>query len=325
MAGMLIFVTHPDPAEALQWVCSLQAALPDARVLLDDAGRGEPAPQADELTCAVGWKPPADFFERHPGLAAFFCAGAGVDHLLRHPGLHAELPLVRLEDAGMGPLMADYCLRAVLHIAGQGHRFAQQQTQAQWIPHAPLARVSLPVGIVGLGVLGRQVATRLREAGFPVCGYVRSARAQARTHGGANEFEVFHGEAGWKPFLARSRILILLAPLTAETENMIDAQALSHLPPGAWLINVARGGLVVDTDLILALDQGALEGAILDVFRVEPLPAAHPFWHHPRVTVTPHVSAPTQIECSTRQVAANIRRLARGEPLTGVVDRARGY
>jgi glyoxylate/hydroxypyruvate reductase A len=325
MVGMLILVTHPDPAEALQWVCSLQAALPHARVLLDDASRTGPAPQADALSCAVGWKPPADFFDRHPGLAAFFCAGAGVDHLLRHPGLPSKLPLVRLEDAGMGPLMADYCLRAALHIAGQGHRFAQQQTQAQWIQHAPLARESLPVGIVGLGVLGRQVAARLREAGFPVCGYVRSARPQAQTRHAADEIDVLQGEAGWEAFLRRSRILILLAPLTAETENLIDAQALSRLPPGGWLINVARGGLVVDADLILALEQGALEGAILDVFRQEPLPADHPFWHHPRITVTPHVSAPTQIECSTRQVAANIIRLARGEPLTGVVDRARGY
>jgi glyoxylate/hydroxypyruvate reductase A len=324
MAGMLILVTHPDPTEAQDWVHSLQAALPDARVRLDDPDRPDPGSDDGALRCAVGWKPPVDFFDRHPGLNAFFCAGAGVDHLLRHPRLPAALPLVRLEDAGMGPLMADYCLHALLHIAGRGPRFARQQSQAQWLPHAPLPRDALPVGIVGLGVLGRQVAVRLRDAGFPVCGFVRTARPPT-TLGTADEIEVLHGEAGWTQFLERSRVLILMAPLTAQTENLMDARALARLPQGAWLINVARGGLVVDADLIDALDTGRIEGAILDVFRQEPLPADHPFWHHPQIIVTPHVSGPTQIACSTRQVATNILRLARGEPLSGVVDRARGY
>ncbi len=220
--------------------------------------------------------------------------------------------------------MADYCLHAVLHIAGRWPAYGQQQARQQWFPHAPLSRDALTVGILGLGVLGRQVAQRLHQSGFTVCGYTRTAPAQERQQA-LDGIEVLHGESGWRRFLERSRVLILLAPLTSETENLIDARALSHLPPGAWLVNVARGALVVDADLIAALDCGSLEGAVLDVFRQEPLPADHPFWHHPRIVMTPHVSAPTQIDCSVRQVAANIRRLVCGEPLKGLVDRQRGY
>jgi len=136
---------------------------------------------------------------------------------------------------------------------------------------------------------------------------------------------VLHGADQWLRFLGLTQVLILLAPRTPETENLMDARALAALPRGAWLINVARGALVVDADLVSALDSGHLSGAILDVFREEPMPVDHAFWHHPRVQITPHVSAPTQVEVSAAQVAANIGRLMRGEPLRGLVDRQRGY
>lgn len=311
---MKIVVTHPDPQEARHWQQALERHWPSSTIDID-APASTVRPDA---RIAVGWKPPTDFFDRHPALETFFCAGAGVDHLLQHPGLSASITVVRLEDAGMGALMADYCLQALLQISGRLPEYRAQQAQARWSPLEPLAREALPVGIVGLGVLGLQVARRLQQAGFTVRGYTRSPRS-------IEGIEVLHGADQWPRFLGLSQVLILLAPRTPETENLIDARALGALPRGAWLINVARGALVVDVDLVDALDSGHLSGAVLDVFREEPLPASHPFWHHPRVQVTPHVSAPTQIDVSAEQVAANIDRLMRGEPLRGVVNRHRGY
>jgi len=326
---MKIVVTHPDPQEARHWQQALQRRLPSSLIEVDapaQADRHEsvtPACPTDAPACegariAVGWKPPADFFARYPALEVFFCAGAGVDHLLQHPALSASIQVIRLEDAGMGSLMADYCLQALLQISARLPDYRIQQQRARWAPLEPLTRAAMPVGIIGLGVLGLQVARQLQQAGFTVRGYTRSPRS-------IDGIEVLHGADQWLRFLGQSQALILIAPRTPETEDLINARALAALPRGAWLINVARGALVVDDDLLDALDSGQLKGAILDVFREEPLPASHPFWHHPRIQVTPHVSAPTQVEVSAEQVAANIHRLMRGEVLRGVVDRQRGY
>jgi glyoxylate/hydroxypyruvate reductase A len=323
IGAMRIVVAHSEPGAGHAWRRELAARLPGAVVHVDpatpdgrDAGAAPPAGFVAEW--AVGWAPPADFFARQPALRGFFSAGAGVDGLVRHPGLPPALPVIRLEDAGMAALMADYCLHELLRIAGRFDAYATQQAAARWVEHAPIPRGDLPVGVLGVGVLGAQVARRLAAAGFPVRGYARGPRA-------IDGVEVLHGAAGWPAFLAATRVLILLAPRTPETEDLIDADALARLRPDGWLINIARGALVVDADLIAALDAGRLAGATLDVFREEPLPASHPFWHHPRIRVTPHVSGPTLVAVSAAQVAAKLVALARGEAVGGVVDRARGY
>jgi glyoxylate/hydroxypyruvate reductase A len=325
---MHIVIAHSDAGAGHAWRHELAARLPGARLALDPAtpdGRDTAAEPAGAGTAngfaaeyAVGWAPPADFFERHPGLRAFFAAGAGVDRLMRHPGLPAGLPVVRLEDAGMGPLMAEYCLHELLRIAGRHDAYAALQAQRRWEELPAIARQDLPVGVFGVGVLGAQVARHLGAAGFTVRGFARSPR---RVEG----VEVMHGPDGWRAFLAATRVLILLAPLTAETENAIDAAALDALRPGGWLVNIARGALVVDADLIAALDTGRLAGATLDVFREEPLPPAHPFWTHPRIRVTPHVSGPTLVSVSAAQVVEGLAAMRRGEPPRGLVDRRRGY
>jgi glyoxylate/hydroxypyruvate reductase A len=214
--------------------------------------------------------------------------------------------------------MADYCLHALLDIAGRHDAYRHAQTRTSWAPLEPIPRAELPVGILGLGVLGTRVARGLVQAGFTVHGQARSPRA-------VDGVIVHAGAAGWPAFLAATRVLVLLAPLTPSTANLVGADALARLRPGAWLVNVARGGLVVDADLLAALDAGRLDGAVLDVFRDEPLPPSHPFWRHPKVRLTPHVSAPTQVGDSADQVAAGLRALARGEPAAGRVDRERGY
>ena len=323
IGAMRIVVAHSEPGAGLAWQHGLAARLPGAIVLVDPAtpdGRdgARAAPPGFLADWAVGWAPPPDFFERQHALRGFFSSGAGVDNLLRHPGLPATLPVIRLEDAGMAALMVDYCLHELLRIAGRFDAYAAQQARAGWIEHAPIPRAEMPVGVLGVGVLGAHVSRELARAGFPVRGFARGPRT-------VQGVEVLHGPGGWHAFLAATRVLILLAPRTPETEDLIDADALTRLRPGGWLINIARGALVVDADLVAALDAGRLDGATLDVFREEPLPASHPFWHHPRIRVTPHVSGPTQVAVSAAQVAAKLAAIGRGEAVGGLVDRARGY
>ena len=314
---MRVVVVHPDAGARARWAGALGERLPGAQVF-EWGAPGSEAPEPVRADYAVGWRPPADFFSRVRLARAFFSAGAGVDHLLDHPGLPASLALFRLEDAGMGAQMAQYCCLEVLRRFRRQQDYEQQQRDRVWRELEPPAIERFQVGLFGLGVLGARVARALREFGFPVLGYSRTPRS-------VEGVECFSGPGSLPRFLARCSALILLAPLTPDTDSLFDHRHLRMLPRGAWLINVARGALVVDADLIAAIDDGHLGGATLDVFRTEPLPAEHPFWQHPRIRVTPHVSAITLVEESAAQIARNIAALERGEAVGGVVDRSRGY
>ena len=171
---------------------------------------------------------------------------------------------------------------------------------------------------MGLGVIGATVARRIAAQGFPVAGWSRSGKT-------VRGVEVFSGTAGLDPFLARTRVLVNVLPLTPHTRGILDARSFSKMPPGSYVVNIGRGAHVIDADLIAALDSGQLAGAMLDVFEQEPLPMAHPFWRHPKIIVTPHVAAPTLASESEAQVVGNIGRLERGEPPLGLVDRRKGY
>ncbi|RPH59267.1 MAG: glyoxylate/hydroxypyruvate reductase A [Burkholderiales bacterium] len=307
-----IVVAHPEPESSGHWVAALRTRLPDAEVF---AWRPGAAAVADY---AVGWQPPGDFFARQPQLRAFFSAAAGVDHLLRHPGLPATLPLIRLEDAGMAAQMAEYCLNEIVGLHRRRDEYAAQQRAASWreLPVEP--REAWPIGVFGLGVLGTPVAQAIAAYGFPVRGYSQRGRAIDRV-------ACFDASHGLREFLSGCRVLILMAPLTPATADLFDPERLGWLPAGAWLINVARGGLLVESALLDAIDRGRLAGATLDVFRDEPLPPAHPFWHHPKIRITPHVAAVTRIEESADQVVAKLRAIERGATVGGIVDRRRGY
>jgi len=308
---MRVVVVHPQADTCARWSAALGERLPDAQV------RPWPVDWPD-TDFAVAWNPPDAFFEGIRVKEALFCAGAGVDRLLRHPGLPAALPVVRVEDAGMGLQMAEYCCQEVLRVFRRQADYELQQRERVWRELEPLPRERFEIGIVGMGVLGGQVARALRVFGFPLLGYSRTPRS-------VEGVECLSGAEALPRFLGRCRVLILLAPLTPETDSLFDARRLAMLPRGAWLVNVARGALVVDGDLVEAIDRGRLAGATLDVFRTEPLPAEHPFWGHPRIRITPHVSAVTLIDETADQIAGKIRRLRRGEAVSGVVDRTRGY
>ena len=292
------------------WVAGLRAALPGAHVAVWQPGD----PQAD---FAVVWAPPQQFLDEQPGLRALFNIGAGVDALLRlrlPPGAQ----VVRLDDAGMSVQMAEYVCHAVIRHFRELDAYEADMRGGRWGYRKPRLRSECTVGVMGLGVLGERVARALAHFEFPVLGWSRSPK---RVPG----VRAFEGAGQFEDFLAASRVLVNLLPLTPETENLLDRATLSRLPAGAYLINVARGAHVVEEDLLELVDSGHLAGATLDVFRTEPLPAGHPFWNHPRIVATPHTSARTLRDESIAQIAGKIAALQRGEPLAGVVDRERGY
>ena len=299
--------------KAQPWLDGLHAAFPGADVEEWSAG----APAADY---AVVWTPPQQFIDEQTQLKGIFNIGAGVDALMKLR-LPPRVPVVKLDDAGMSVQMAEYVCHAVIRHFREFDGYEADAAEGKWSYRKPHLRRDFPVGVMGLGVLGERVARALAQFEFPVVGWSRSAKSIPGVH-------CFSGEAGFNDFLAASRILVCLLPLTPDTDNIMRRDTLARLKPGGYVINVARGSHLVDEDLIALIDSGQLAGATLDVFRTEPLPAAHPFWKHPKITVTPHTSARTLREESIAQIAGKIRALESGAPiasLAGVVDPNKGY
>jgi glyoxylate/hydroxypyruvate reductase A len=295
----------PEP-----WVQAVQQAFPGAQVSAWAPG----APQADH---AIVWAPPQQFIDEQPGLQTLFNIGAGVDALLQLR-LPPSLKVVRLDDAGMSVQMAEYVCHAVIRHFREFDGYDTDTQAGKWSYRKPRSRADFAVGVMGLGVLGERVAKALQVFEFPVNGYSRSAKDLPG-------IRCFSGAQGLPEFLAASRVLVNLMPLTPETENILNLSSLSQLQAGGYLINVARGKHLVEEDLIALIDSGHLAGATLDVFRTEPLPAGHPFWQHPKITVTPHTSARTLREESIAQIVGKIQALQRGDAINGVVDPQRGY
>ena len=299
--------------KAQPWLDGLRAAFPAAVVESWSAG----AAPADY---AVVWAPPQQFFDEQTALRGVFNIGAGVDALMKLR-IPEHMPVVRLDDAGMSVQMAEYVCHAVIRHFRAFDAYEEDVAQGKWSYRKPNLRADFPVGVMGLGVLGARVSRALAQFDFPVVGWSRSEKAIAGV-------KSFSGMAGLDAFLCATRILICLLPLTPETENILNRQTLSRLLPGAYVVNVARGAHLVDQDLIELMDTGHLAGATLDVFRTEPLPAAHPFWHHPKIVLTPHTSARTLRDESIAQIAGKIQALEQGAviaSLAGKVDPKKGY
>jgi glyoxylate/hydroxypyruvate reductase A len=295
----------PEP-----WVQAVQQAFPAAEVYAWTPG----APQADH---AIVWAPPQQFIAEQSGLQALFNIGAGVDALLQLK-LPPSLKVVRLDDAGMSVQMAEFVCHAVIRHFRELDAYEADVKTGRWSYRKPQSRADFAVGVMGLGVLGERVAKALQVFEFPVNGFSRSPKDLPG-------IRCFHGPQGLPEFLAATRVLVNLMPLTPETENILNQSTLSQLQQGGYVINVARGKHLVDEDLLALIDSGHLAGAALDVFRTEPLPADHVFWQHPKITVTPHTSARTLREESIAQIVGKMQALQRGEPINGVVEHQRGY
>jgi len=292
------------------WLIDLRAALPSATISLWKAGDAA----ADY---AIVWQPPQAFFDEQPQLKAAFNIGAGVDALLRL-AITPTTQLIRLDDAGMGAQMAEYVCHAVIRHYRSFAGYDADQQAGIWSQREVLPRSSMPVGIMGLGVLGQRVAQAVAQFDFPVNGWSRTAKEIPGVR-------CFHGADGFREFLAASRVLVSVLPATPETCDLINRDTLSRLQRGGYLINVARGSQLVEEDLLALLAEGHMAGAALDVFRTEPLPPGHPFWNHPQITITPHSAALTIRAESIAQIAAKIAALQSGQPVAGLVDRQRGY
>ncbi len=296
--------------KAEPWLQGLGQALPGATIEVWQPG----AAPADY---AVVWAPPQQFLDEQPGLKALFNIGAGVDALLKLR-LPAGAQVVRLDDAGMSVQMAEYVSHAVIRHFREFDAYEADMREGRWSFRKPRSRADFPVGVMGLGVLGARVAQALSVFEFPVHGWSRTPKVLegVRTH---------HGDVGLQTFLSSCRVLVNLLPLTPDTRDILNRETLGRLLPGGYLVNVARGAHLVDEDLLALLDSGHLAGATLDVFRTEPLPPEHPFWRHPKLTLTPHTSARTLRDESIAQIAGKIRALEAGQPIAGLVDRFRGY
>lgn len=258
----------------------------------------------DDIDVAVCWSPPAGLLARMPKLRLIQSVGAGTDHITRDPTLPG-VPICRIVDAEMAAGMNAYVAWAVVH--GQRHMagYLESQRHAAWQE----ARVVPPgrhrVGIAGLGVLGQSAARALAAIGYAVRGWSRSPKS-----GLPDGVQAFHGDAGRAAFLAGCDTLVCLLPLNEDTRGILDAGLFAQLPRGAHLVNAGRGAHLVQADLLAALDGGQIASAVLDAFVEEPLPAAHPFWRHPRITVTPHIATRTGPETIARLTQDNLARLS---------------
>jgi glyoxylate/hydroxypyruvate reductase A len=296
----ILFLGRDDPEG---WIAEFGRAAPDLDVRLWD-NRGDPA----EIDVVLAWRHPKGASKRYPNLRLIAALGAGYEHIINDPDLPAGVPVVRLIDDKLTQAMTEYVLLHVLRYHRQMPAFEAAQRERRWIKPPPPETGARRIGILGLGALGQDAARRLVDLGFPVAAWSRSPKS-------IPGIAVFHGAAQLGAFAARTDILVCLLPLNDEMRGIIDADLLAALPRGAYVINPARGGHVIDGDLIAALDSGHIAGATLDVFHTEPLPEVHPFWTHPKVTLTPHVASTTNARSAVPQIVDNIRRVRAGREL----------
>ncbi|MGI4716864.1 MAG: 2-hydroxyacid dehydrogenase [Janthinobacterium lividum] len=295
------------------WVREFAAVMPQAETVAWKEGAALPP-----CDYAVLWSPTPALLDQLAHVRAIFLMGAGVDALLKLGNALPPVPIVRLGDAGMGVQMAEYVAHAVLRYYRHFDDYEQQARHGVWDPLPLTPKSEFTIGIMGLGKLGMAVVEAMRLFGFPVRGW-------SRTPKDIPGVECFHGADGLDPFLRGTRVLVCMLPLTPETSNLLDRHNLGKLLPNAYLINVSRGAILAEPDLMTLIRSGHIAGATLDVFRHEPLPAPHPFWNEPRIAITPHISALTMRHDAVRQIRDKIAKLESGQPVDDVVDRDLGY
>jgi glyoxylate/hydroxypyruvate reductase len=312
VAGMALLLA-PLGGNPGEWARLIAQAMPQLEIRIFPE-IGDPA----GIDVAAVARVPPGTLAKLPNLRLIVSLFAGQETMLADTTVPRHLPIVRAGDPDGDVMMNE---TALLHVL-RHHRllpdYALAQGRREWQRLAVLRASERKVGVMGLGPIGLGVAKALRDHGFDVAGWARRPRE-------VEGIAIYHGSEQLAAFLARSEILVNLLPLTPATENILGRDAFALMPRGAALVNLARGHHVVDGDLIMALDQGQLAAATLDVFREEPLPRENPLWAHPRITVMPHVSRRHDARDVVPRIVENLRRLERGEPLTQLVDRAAGY
>ena len=308
--AMLVITEEMKPAS---WIKHIHKLAPDIEVRVWP----ETGDTAD-IRMVLVWKHPRGVLNRFPNLECIASLGVGVDHVLNDENLPVDIPVTRVVDPSMAQSMSEYITLAVLSHCRHFDHYRQDQVDRNWQPRVPLLAEKIRIGIMGMGQLGSHAANQLGHFGFSIAGWSRTAKK-------ISQVDCYAGEDGLVPFLARTDILICTLPLTPLTDRILNRGIFKHLPDGAYLINVARGQHLIEQDLLDALDEGRLSGACLDVFTEEPLPDSHPFWAHPKIKITPHISSLTYPAAVAPQLVENYRRLESGRPLANSVDRERGY
>lgn len=309
---MALMIIAPN-IKVTSWAKHLSSLAPDIDIRVwPDAGNPE------EIEFALSWHHPPGELNKFKNLKCIASMGAGVDHILADPQLPEGVPITRVVEHSMAQSMSEYVVLAVLNFCRQFDKYRADQAQNQWHPCRPLLAEGLNIGIMGLGQLGQDAAKKLGYLGFPVTGWSRTPKEIAG-------LKSLAGQDKLDDFLSLSRILICMLPLTPKTAGILNQRIFGKLPAGAYLINVARGQHLVENDLIAALDSGQLAGACLDVFEVEPLPQDHPFWRHPKIIVTPHISSITFPRAVAPQIIENYLRIKSGKRPVNRVDMDRGY
>lgn len=295
------------------WYDALCAAMPG-----EDLRRWPDTGDPVEIDFAIVWELPPGALRAFPNLKGISSMGAGVEGLMADPTLPAGVPVARLVDPVIAARMAEYVAATVLYYHLGHDTYAAQQARAHWQRHPARDAGDRRVGVLGLGAMGLAAARTLTAIGFDVAGWSRAPRDE-------NGIRCFDGPSGFDAVLRQSEILVVLLPRTKETVDLLDADAFAAMPTGSCLINCARGDLVVEDDLLRAIDAGHLAGATLDVVREEPLAPDHPYWRHPKIRITPHVSSLSDPASGSRILAEQVARARRGGPLMNPADPRRGY
>ena len=319
MANGLVYISPDDPAD--RWRKALIPALPEIDFThdfhvwpncinsLEDLGK---------IDIALVWQPKPGSLKHFPNLKAVINLGAGVDTILADKAYPENVPLVRLIDPALTRHMTEFVVHRVLHFHRKFHVYEQMQRSHNWRELKQDDTTQKRVGIMGLGTLGVDAARRLATFGFKIAGW-------SRTKKNIDGVQSFFGQDSLEEFLTRTDILICLLPLTAETHSILNTETLSLLPKGAYVINSGRGLQINQHDLLVALDNGHIAGAALDVFCKEPLPTNSLIWDHPKIIVTPHIASLTSARSAAENIAENIRRIRRGEAPDNLVDFGSGY
>ncbi|MGM8851961.1 2-hydroxyacid dehydrogenase [Salinicola halophyticus] len=310
---MSIVVSIPGVDKTDWWIEQLQKLLPGWTI------RSIHDPDdVEAVTYAVVWKPADGAFLPFANLKAIVSLGAGIDHVLADTKLPRQIPIIRTVGTDLTQRMREYVALHVLSHHRDMPTISANQRARQWKQLVVPPATDRPVGVMGLGNLGSAAASTLSALGFETLGWSRTQRE-------IEGITTFAGDAEFAAFLGRCEILVCLLPLTDATMGILNAKLFAKLPKGASVINVGRGPHLVDDDLLAALDSGQLSHATLDVFHVEPLPSEHPFWSHPRITVTPHIASLIDAPTGSRIVAANIERFEREGSVPDLADAERGY
>ena len=312
---MSIVLASTDFWEDMEvWSNGLQKAMPemDIKVYPDDG-------DVNEVEFAVVWKHPRGILKKYPNLKAILSLGAGVDHIISDPELPEGIPIVRLVDKKLTHEMCLHALHWVLHFHSDQYLYRSQQLKRQWIQQSSIQTEDRTIGIMGLGNIGRSIGELLVTQSFNVIGWGANQKSSL------TDIKYYYGQDQLSDFLGRTNILINVLPLTSDTTNIITKKELSLLPKNSFIINIGRGGIINEDDLLTLLSDGHIKAAALDVFTQEPLPENNSLWDHPSVYITPHIAGQSNPNSAGQTISENIHRIQKGELPYPIYSRANGY